>query len=281
MEPIRPHGAQRRLLLLALVVVAGVVAAACSTLAGLAPPATATPCALAFSEARCTAIRVSVARALGVDPGEISTMEILPAPTPERAEDGRMIGNLSGGPPPEVAVALADGSAHRVTLPCGGIASGYVPACMDEPALRPSSATMGGYRDVPCAGEPPDGCATPQPPSEAEAVAEATPIEVAALDVPVDRTGPYEVLVGTGSLANGILSEASFALAEPWPEGIVMLEGSVFLDVRSREPDGRPFDNYYLHGWREGVERIEAFLVFDVDHVEPGGTLRIRDLVVR
>jgi hypothetical protein len=280
MSSVDPRHALRSLLLVAALGVAGVVAGACSVLEGLAPPATPTPCAMAFSEARCAVIRVSVARDIGVDVSDINTMEVLPAPTPQRAEDGSIIANLGGGPAPEIGVVLADGSAHQVTLPCSGIAGAFVPACMEEPALTPSSVTS-GYRDVPCAGEPPDGCATPQPPTQPDAVAEATPIEVAALDVPIDQVGPFEVAVGTGSLPNGILSEASFALAEPWPEGVVILEGSVFLDVRSLEPDGRPFDNYYLHGWREGVERVEGVLVFHVDDVEPGGMLRIRDLVVR
>jgi len=281
MSSVDPRRVLRSLLLLVCAAIVAVAAGACSVLEGLAPPATPTPCAMAFSEARCEAIRVSVARDLGVDPSDISTMEVLPAPTPERAEDGSIILNLGGGPAPEVGVVLIDGSAHRVTLPCGGIAGAFVPACMEEPALTPSSVTIGGYRDVPCPGEPPDGCATPQPPTQPDAVAEAAPIEIAALDVPIDRVGQFEVVVGSGSLPNGILSEASFALAESWPDGVVILEGSVFLDVRSLEPDGRPFDNYYLHGWRKGVERIEAVLVFHVDHVEPGGMLRIRDLVVR
>ena len=88
--------------------------------------------------------------------------------------------------------------------------------------------------------------------------------------------------VGRGSVPNGILTEAAFVLADAWPEGLVILDGGVRLEVRSLEPDGRPFDNYYMHGWREGVERVEAVLVFQVDHVERrGAALRIRDLVVR
>jgi hypothetical protein len=62
----------------------------------------------------------------------------------------------------------------------------------------------------------------------------------------------------------------------------VSIEGAyVLLDVRSMEPDGRPFDNYYLHGWREGLERVEAVLVFEVRRFEPGAVLSIEDIVVR
>jgi hypothetical protein len=58
-------------------------------------------------------------------------------------------------------------------------------------------------------------------------------------------------------------------------------DANVLLDIRSLEPDGKPFDNYYVHGWREGVERIEAVLVFEVTRFEPGATLSIADVVVR
>lgn len=235
---------------------------------------------MAYSEDRCETIAVVAAKELGVEVAEVARLEVLPAPTPERNPDGSVIVTL-GGPSPEIGAVLADGSSHRFTLHCGGIASGYVPACMDEPQLRASSPTLGGYRDVPCAGEPPDGCATVQPATEPEALAAAEPLVVDALDIAIDSVGPHEIPIGTGSLPNGILSEAAFRLVDTWPDGLIILEGSVFLDVRSLASDGVPFHNYYEHGWREGVEEIEAVLVFTVDHVEPGAVLRIADVVVR
>lgn len=266
-------------LVLALV---AATAVACAGLPGFEPPATPTPCALAFSEARCDTIRVVVAQELGVEVDAVTHMEILPAPTPERRPDGGIVVvTTSGGPSPDIGVVLADGSTHVVTLHCGGVASGYVPACMDEPQLRAASMTLDGYRDIPCTGETQGTCATPHPPIQADAAADAQPIEVEAVDIPIDRVGRYEVQVGTGSVPNGILTEASFALVDAWPDGVIMVEGDVFLDVRSLEADGVPFHNYYEHGWREGVERVEAVLVFDVDDVEPGAVLRIRDVVVR
>ena len=53
------------------------------------------------------------------------------------------------------------------------------------------------------------------------------------------------------------------------------------IELRSLEPDGKPFQNYYDHGWRPGVERVEAILVFDVLWFEKGAILDIRDVVVR
>ena len=53
------------------------------------------------------------------------------------------------------------------------------------------------------------------------------------------------------------------------------------INLRSLEPDGKPFQNYYDHGWRPGVERVEAVLVFDVLWFEKGAVLAIHDIEVR
>jgi hypothetical protein len=82
-------------------------------------------------------------------------------------------------------------------------------------------------------------------------------------------------------LPNGILTEASFRFIDDWPAGVSIAGGSVLLKVRSLEPGGRPFDNYYQHGWREGTERVLAELVFEVSRYEPGAVLSIADVVVR
>jgi len=254
----------------------------CARLAALGPAPTPAACGLVFDETRCEVVTLAAAVALDIDPGDIVTLEIMPEPTPEVLADGSVILQVrSGGPPLDVRVQLRDGTFRLHTLHCGGIASGYDPPCMAEPHLRAASMTRDGYRDIPCVGEPPAGCATPQPAIQADAAADAEPIAIDALEVPVDREGPHEVPIGRGSLPNGILTEAAFELVDAWPDGLIILDGSVFLDVRSLEPDGTPFDNYYLHGWRDGVERIEAFLVFTADHIEPGAVLRIRDVVVR
>ncbi len=99
--------------------------------------------------------------------------------------------------------------------------------------------------------------------------------------IPIDHAGQYEVPVGRGSLPNGILGDASFAFADAWPDDVALRDGRAFLDVRSLEADGKPFDNYYLHGWRAGLERFEAVLLFDVLWFQPGRDLVIQDVVVR
>jgi hypothetical protein len=241
--------------------------------AGLRLPEAPAPCELRYSADRCAAIADRVATDLAVPVESITGLTLLPAP---EADGPRL-----GGPPIHLRVHLADGTAHETQIRCPGISAMYNPPCMDDPALRPSSVTIGGYRDVPCLDAECTAVATAHPDIDPAAVAVADPIVVERMDVPIDRVGSYEIPVGTGSLPNGILSEASFRFVDDWPDAVSIEGAYVLLDVRSMEPDGRPFDNYYLHGWREWVERVEAVLIFEVRRFKPGAVLSIEDILVR
>jgi hypothetical protein len=186
--------------------------------------------------------------------------------------------NVGGARSIRLRIAVADGSTHDARM-CGGLPMGA--ACTDDPHLEARSFTAGGYRDVPCAGEPPDGCPTPFPSFEPRALEAAMPLVVTDRTIAIERDGRHEVSLGHASLPNGILTDASFAFAESWPEDVALAGAFGWIEVRSLEPDGKPFDNYYLHGWREGVERVEAFLILDVLWFQPGATLSIRHAVVR
>lgn len=247
---------------------------------GAAP--TPQPCAALFPAARCEAMLDRVASELGVPGEDIAAMDVLPDPTPEVRDGMVILQARSGGPPVYVRATLADGNQRDVLIGCGGISAAYDPACMDDPHLIAYSITGpgGGYRDLPCATEDGGGCATPLPNIDPSAVAKAEPVRLDRLVIPIGHLGRQEVVIGDGSLPNGVLTEASFTFVDDWPTGL-SLSGDVFLDVRSLEPDGRPFDNYYTHGWREGIERIEAVLVFEVRRFDPGAVLAIRDVVVR
>lgn len=263
------HPAMRLTLLLAI----ALSAIGCAALSGLATGSA--PCADRFSTDRCEAMVDRVAHDLGVEHARIAGLDLLPEPTRDPTQ-GATLGGPGFAIP--VRVHFVDGSTQDMEIGCfSGL---FEPECMDEPAVRPASVTTDGYRDVPCAG---DGttCATPHPEIDPAAAAAARPIFIERELVPIDRVGRYEVVIGSGSLPNGILTEASFRLDDPWPDGIGIVGGLVLLDVRSVEPDGRPFDNYYLHGWREGVERVEVVLEFDVGRFAPGGVLSIADVVVR
>lgn len=268
----------RRLATFGLLMVWIGAASACSApgSSAISTPAPVT-CSDRFSTERCAAIRDRVASWLAADPSEIADIQIVPAPM--FGPDGEIL--TYSGSPLYVRVTMTDGSSTDApVVGCGGIGNPADPACTDDPRLRTPAAGGEGYGDVPC-GADGQSCPTPVPSVDPDLVALAEPIEVARVDVPIDHTGAYEVTVGTGSLPNGVISESSFRLVDDWPDGVTVTDGYVRLDVRSLDPDGKPFWNRYEHGWRDGLERVEAVLTFGVDAFEPGAVISIADVVVR
>jgi hypothetical protein len=236
------------------------------------------PCADVYSDARCELMAVTAAIDLRIDREDIVSIAIVPEPKQFDAEGHEILQVRSGGPPIDVRVTLPDGSTQDVSMGCVGVA--MQPVCHDDPALRADDVIGSGYHDVPCAGEPPAGCATPVPTPRRAAIAAAVPLRVGRLDIPIDRTGDYRVKLGEARLPNGWLTEASFAFVDDWPDGVTILSGRAGIELESLESAGKPFVNVYEHGWREGTERVAAFVVFHVDAFEPGAVLSIKDVVV-
>ena len=238
------------------------------------PPAAAaalTPCAQVFNAVRCQAMTDTAASNLGLTREDVISLDIVPKPTPPQG----VLTTTSGGSRIDVIVTLADGSTRATLMGCAGISIGWNPACQDDPHVNVGSIVTGGYRDVP------EG-STPLPTIEPEAVGDTVALDIDRLDIPIDHVGRYEVPIGRARLPNGILTTASFDLVEQWPAHVTIIgERGVFLMIRSLEPDGQPFRNYYEHGWRPGTERVEAVLVFDVFRFDPGATLSIKDVEVR
>lgn len=249
------------------------LAAACS----IPVPYDPTPkdCAQVFSARRCLFMADAATESTEWTRDDVAVLAIIPDPPPRT--DG-ILEVRGGAAPINVRVTLADGTTFD-SMMCGGVPSG--PACRDEVRPGPASVGSNGYRDVPCAGEPPAGCPSAVPSTAPDAVAAAEPIRVAAVEVLIDHVGTYGQVVGEGSLPNGILTEVVYVMADAYPIDITFAGGGPYLEIRSLEPDGRPFDNYYTHGWREGVEHIEAVLVFEVRRFDAGAGLVIRDIVVR
>lgn len=152
-------------------------------------------------------------------------------------------------------------------------------ACTDPPAIRLSAPTLDGYGDVPCAGELPDGCASPVPTMHPAAASDGQPLRIAALDVPLDHVGVYSIPLGNAALPNGVLSETTFALVDARQTNFVLEDGVVRLVVAG--PDGRPIWNVYEQGWREATETVDVRLELEVRSAEPGAVLQVRDVVVR
>jgi hypothetical protein len=250
----------------------GALACACSFLPAIQRD-TPRACSELYGEDQCLAMVDVAAAEVAQNRGDVAAIAIVPDPPPEGV-------TLGGAWPVLVRIAMKDGSVHETRM-CGGVS--IDPACSAEPHLMPRSV-IGAYTDIPCGAEPADGpedCATPFPRPGADVVAQATPVRIDDSTIPIDHIGQYEVLLGRGSLPNGLLTEASFEFVDTWPADVALRDGTAFLVVRSLEADGKPFDNYYSHGARPGVERIEAVLTFGVLWFAPGARLEIRNVVVR
>lgn len=235
------------------------------------------PCGQIYSTQRCLAMTDEAASRIGRTRDDVTSVAIVPDP-PQR--DG-ILQAVGGARSITVRLTFADGSVADTPM-CFGIPSG--PACTDAPQLeaRTSVGDGGGYHDVPCPDDaPPHSCGTPLPALEAAAVAAARPLSVVRFAIPIDHVGAYEVPLGEASLPNGVASVASFTFVDGWPVDVSLHDGVAQIGLRSLEPDGKPFQNYYDHGWRPGVERVEAVLSFQVLWFAKGAVLAIRDVVVR
>jgi hypothetical protein len=258
--------------IVAITLATAIVLAGCDAIAGIlpAPAAGPQPCGQVYPPSRCQLMADAAAAQLHATHDDVVSLEIIPEPTPEVRNGVTILQTRGGAAPIRLRVTLADGRTRQVAM-CGGIPSG--PACFDDPHLETYSITRGGYHDVP------EG-SSPVPSAAPDALAEASALRIDTVDIPIDHTGPYEVILGEARLPNGLLEEAEFALVDDWPPGVTIIEGGVTIEVRSLG-DGETIWNIYEHGWREGTERVEAVLVFDVFRFEPGAKLSIRDVVVR
>jgi len=239
-----------------------------SPLPSEAAAAPGTPCALKYNALRCQVVTDLAASNLGLTRDEIVGLDILPDPT---LPPGTI---RSGGVSLALSVSLRDGSTRTTSIGCGGVAADWNPGCQNDPHVTVRSI-ISGYGDFPTGS-------SPIPTIAPDALADAQALRIGRLDIPIDHTGRYEVRLGEARLPNGILTATDFALVERWPAHVTIIDPQgVMLEIRSLEPDGKPFQNVYTHGWRPGVERVEAVLIFDVFHFDPDAKLAIRDVVVR
>jgi hypothetical protein len=220
------------------------------------------PCVTVYSVARCQALTDTVAADIEKNRDDVESTIIVPDPIPKGAV-------LGGAWHILVRIQLKDGTSHDMKL-CGGVA--MEPACQEDPHLRAESP-MGGYLDIP------EG-STPLPSLQPQARAEARAITIERLSIPVDRLGKYDAFLGEGSLPNGVWSTGSFEFVDAWPPDLALRDGTAVLTLESMERDAVPFDNYFRHGWRPGIERIRAILSFEVLWFKPGATLQIRNIRV-
>jgi len=230
-----------------------------------------------LSPRRCKAIVERMSQKVGIAGREVTRIELLPDKSCGPPDPNI----LCGGPfVVRVRFRFRDGGSAEDSVFCGGIGGQYTILCTETPEIRISSRAD-GYRDIPCAGEPPDGCATPLPTLQPSAAKASRPIAIEARDVAIDHVGHYEIPLGQAVLPNGILTEARFSLRDPLTQALSVGDAGVLLDVRSVDPGAPPFENYYMRGWHEGTETVEAVVIFDVLSFEPGALLELRDILVR
>ena len=218
-----------------------------------------------YSARRCEAIVDRALKQADVDPDRVQSILLLPF-----EQDVR----LGGGTVAMVRFELADGRHVDQDVRCVGV--NMTPVCNEDARI---SIGAGLNHDVPCAGEPPAGCATLPPPPDSAAIAAATSFSLASLDVPLDHEGLYEIRLGTATLPDGHLSERSIRLVNDQPDSF-WIGGGALLDVR---PDiaGRPFVGSIYRDPFDGPEPVTIFLVFEVTDLDSPSVLQVRDIVVR
>jgi len=237
--------------------------------------------AFGLSPRRCEAVVNAAASNLGFDRSTSVGTVLMPDPgcggDPLSADLGvctRTMSFVAG-----VRFESSGGVKVRTDIFCGIGPPTLV--CSESPGLEAIDLHNAGYWDVPCSGEAPTGCATPMPLLSVAAAAEGRELRIDALDVPVGPVGHREVDIGTAVLPNGILTEATFRIANESQDGFLIDPGIVRMELRSSEP-GRPaFDNIYSHGVSDGPEEVHVFLVFDVVETSPGSMVTIADVIVR
>jgi hypothetical protein len=232
---------------------------------------------LGFDGRRCAAV-VARATELAGDPAGVVTIVVRKAPVDTT--------HLGSHPIATVGFTLGDGTSKTVEIHClnvvGAVSSDRV--CSDDPQIRIDG---GVSHDVPCGPDPCDEQhpgATPPPSPRPEVIAASEPLVLPAFDVPLDHVGHYDVLVGSASLPDGLLSERSGELADTRPTSW-WIDSGVQIVVRPGEPctgeSCQQIDSIY-HDPFAGPQPVHVYLVFDVVELEtPGVVLEVRNLVVR
>jgi hypothetical protein len=230
-----------------------------------------------LSERRCAYIERWARGQAGLGPDDQATIELLGDPEcPDGAVGCEVARTMAFVV--RVRVTPAGSAATDASVFCG-IDGDLTLLCTETPRIAVHSPILDGYYDVPCSGEAPAGCASPLPGPDPTSVAAAVGLEVAELRIPVDDVGPYSVEVGTAVLPNGLLSEASLALADDRPRDFQLSADGVRLVIESLD-GGAPFVNAYERGWRKGTERSRIRLVFELEWYEPGAVLVITGIAV-
>jgi hypothetical protein len=173
----------------------------------------------------------------------------------------------------------ADGTSALSEVYCG--VGPPTLTCSETPGIQTVDLHGAGYWDVPCAGEPPDGCPKRISAPTGPAAAVGRELKIDAMAVPVGPVGHREVEIGRAVLVDGIVQEARFSIADEAQVGFLLDPGLVRMELRSTVPGRPPFDNIYQRGTFKGPEEVRVVLVFDVAETGPDAVIHVTDVLVR
>ena len=237
---------------------------------------------------RCAGFAAWAVGQSGVSPGQVQRIEMTEAPCPGASTcPTGAVGYVVGVRIVTDAGTLSDQLVNCTRMP-GSLSAGGINFLCDEIVTMPGglpvgypsmrSPISGGYHDVPCTGEGPVGCATALPTIEPSAFSASRPLSINSIGIPIDHVGTYSIDLGEATLPNGILTAASAEVTSSPTDPLVSYDGYA-LNITSLD-GGPPFENYYLHGWRLGVEHVRVTLSFTVLSFQPGAAVVVANVDV-
>lgn len=145
----------------------------------------------------------------------------------------------------------------------------------------PNRVISGLDRDIPCT-ENADGvqtCATPLPNLTTADRASASALKVANATVKLDHLGAYRVLMGQAVLARGVLQTSALELANARSDAY--RARSFMLELEDASSHRVLPRNIYDKGVTDGPQRVDVYLVFDLEWFREGAAIEISRVEVR
>jgi len=222
-----------------------------------------------FAARQCAAMVGRVATWSDGKMVDADTIDVLPPTEGSRGIGGYMIARVRSHP--------ATGPAKTVEIWCIGVGGGDDDVCHSDPIIFIGARRVD--RDVPCAGDtdPPTGCATEPPTPRPEIRAQARPLRVPVLDIPLDHLGSYRIPVGEAGLPDGAFTGSSASLVDERPTNFWIRDAD--LVIEPVDPTRPPISSIFRDPF-DGVEQVRVSLEFNVTELSPGAILQVRDIVV-
>jgi hypothetical protein len=122
-------------------------------------------------------------------------------------------------------------------------------------------------------------CGSPYATLDPTRKATGTPLRIASLRVEVGKLGHHELVIGRLAFAAGVHSSTSFRIVNG--DTRVFRVAQTHVEFRSLRPGAPPFTEVARDRPRvDGVEPVEAVLVWDTDFAVDGAVMEIADLVI-